>query len=586
MKKSTVKSIAAVSVLGAAAIALGAVSSWFTNWNAKTWFNHWGQGAPIAVDVDTTKTDSSSLKVSRSGISYDSEDAELVATVPRYGYVGFDMSRTFNSRTDTYDYEDFTSYKGFPAWNVKMFNSFGDSVHVSFPVVESLHIKVINKSGTLNGVSIAPYYTIGEYDCIPVYPALQSESTIGSYTQCYINQQDVYSLLDEAGYDGFCEIEVSIPADENYLASPVFAPSSCTNWRNTFVLSYCANPNLDMILEDTSVKIPLWSDMYGLDGQSTNQGTTAVPSYDRLGYGIDVSYFSNGSWLVIEDTSEFLTFDKTTGVYTIDFLSSFFSNSLKSYLVTIYSSHYLSSASTFNVDFVRLNYDRNNLPSGISASDHGDLVFSFYFNFSQLASPSNFVLDKTSLNWDLVHNAKGYALFLGSDIAPIWTTTDSTCNSLNLSELKTDFSTSQLFRLRALGNIGKQFLENSNVKLSAYNASNTITYMTMLNFVIDGETLNKFVPLGSSIGDSLSDVVVPGKTFSGWYYDSGYTNAVSETDIVNTDTTIYARLTDAPIQESSLSWWDSYKWYVLIPSISVAALGLISGIGFAVKKHK
>lgn len=50
MTKTTSKSIAVVSVLGAAAIALGAVSSWFTNWDVKTWCNHWGQGAPIAVE--------------------------------------------------------------------------------------------------------------------------------------------------------------------------------------------------------------------------------------------------------------------------------------------------------------------------------------------------------------------------------------------------------------------------------------------------------------------------------------------------------------------------------------------------------
>lgn len=42
MKKSTAIGIAAVSVAGAAVIALGAVSSWFTNWNAKTWFGRGG----------------------------------------------------------------------------------------------------------------------------------------------------------------------------------------------------------------------------------------------------------------------------------------------------------------------------------------------------------------------------------------------------------------------------------------------------------------------------------------------------------------------------------------------------------------
>ena len=45
MKKSTAKAIAAVSTLAAITIGVGAVTSWFTNWNAKTWFNHWGNGS-------------------------------------------------------------------------------------------------------------------------------------------------------------------------------------------------------------------------------------------------------------------------------------------------------------------------------------------------------------------------------------------------------------------------------------------------------------------------------------------------------------------------------------------------------------
>ena len=45
MKKSTLKVIAAVSVVGALAISLGAVSSWFTNWDTKTWFGRGGSSA-------------------------------------------------------------------------------------------------------------------------------------------------------------------------------------------------------------------------------------------------------------------------------------------------------------------------------------------------------------------------------------------------------------------------------------------------------------------------------------------------------------------------------------------------------------
>lgn len=48
MKKSTTVTIAAVSVIGALVLALGAVSSWFTNWNYKTWF---GRGDNATVNA-------------------------------------------------------------------------------------------------------------------------------------------------------------------------------------------------------------------------------------------------------------------------------------------------------------------------------------------------------------------------------------------------------------------------------------------------------------------------------------------------------------------------------------------------------
>ncbi len=47
MKKNTAIGIAAVAVAGAFTIGLGAVSSWFTNWNVKTWFGRGGGNATV-----------------------------------------------------------------------------------------------------------------------------------------------------------------------------------------------------------------------------------------------------------------------------------------------------------------------------------------------------------------------------------------------------------------------------------------------------------------------------------------------------------------------------------------------------------
>ncbi len=58
MKKSTISAIAAVSAAGVIALGLGAVTDWYRNWNAKSWFNYWGKGAPVQqpVDPDTPDT--------------------------------------------------------------------------------------------------------------------------------------------------------------------------------------------------------------------------------------------------------------------------------------------------------------------------------------------------------------------------------------------------------------------------------------------------------------------------------------------------------------------------------------------------
>lgn len=52
MKKSTLKAITGVSVLCVLVLALGAVSSWFTNWNTSTWFGRGGNNAIVSSTED------------------------------------------------------------------------------------------------------------------------------------------------------------------------------------------------------------------------------------------------------------------------------------------------------------------------------------------------------------------------------------------------------------------------------------------------------------------------------------------------------------------------------------------------------
>lgn len=54
MKKNTLKGIAAVCVAGAFAVGLGAMSSWFTNWDASTWFGRGGGNNAVTPDDPNT----------------------------------------------------------------------------------------------------------------------------------------------------------------------------------------------------------------------------------------------------------------------------------------------------------------------------------------------------------------------------------------------------------------------------------------------------------------------------------------------------------------------------------------------------
>ncbi len=62
MKKSTLSAIAAVSAAGVIALGLGAVTDWYKNWDAKTWFNYWGKGAPVQQPVDPDTPDEPKTK--------------------------------------------------------------------------------------------------------------------------------------------------------------------------------------------------------------------------------------------------------------------------------------------------------------------------------------------------------------------------------------------------------------------------------------------------------------------------------------------------------------------------------------------
>ena len=152
----------------------------------------------------------------------------------------------------------------------------------------------------------------------------------------------------------------------------------------------------------------------------------------------------------------------------------------------------------------------------------------FYFGIGKLPTPQNIRLDGTDIKWDVVSGANGYAVFMDDDTDNYVTVDTNSFSAVDLS------GGEHTVRIRALGNVGKTLAseENAIMRMTAYNASNNITQIIALNFVIDGDTVTKLVPQGKAIKAYLYDVDIDDREFGGWYYDSGYTSPVSETDIL------------------------------------------------------
>lgn len=86
MKKTTMGFVTGVSVLGAIVIGLGAVSSWFTNWNIKTWF---GRGGGTITQPNKDDMSKDKEKSSDGAIIADGESngiRVMTAKLPRAAY--------------------------------------------------------------------------------------------------------------------------------------------------------------------------------------------------------------------------------------------------------------------------------------------------------------------------------------------------------------------------------------------------------------------------------------------------------------------------------------------------------------------
>ncbi len=201
-----------------------------------------------------------------------------------------------------------------------------------------------------------------------------------------------------------------------------------------------------------------------------------------------------------------------------------------------------------------------------------NLPDAIYFDNSKLAPPTDISFADGMLFWSYEGEAPfGFGVFDGD--SALETTTEK---SLDLRQYSLT-SGEHTFRIRALGNVGAALASENVMLMTAYNASSNITPCVVLTYDIEGDTVTKFVPRGKALENYLYDVEVDGKVFGGWYYDSGYSLTVETGDTLDKDTTIYARLSDLPVEPEApvkTSWWDRNMWYVLGP--------IFAGLGLAV----
>ena len=203
------------------------------------------------------------------------------------------------------------------------------------------------------------------------------------------------------------------------------------------------------------------------------------------------------------------------------------------------------------------------------------------FAISKLDTPSNVKYEDGILSWNSVEGAEGYAVFNGNDL---YKTTQETSLNLVISELEVGTYT---MRVRALGNVGTALAANDISLMTAYNASSRITQLVTLTFVVNNsDNITKLVPYGSVLKDYLYEVIVPGKHFGGWFYDSGYSVAADPTAKLVEDTTIYVRLMDAEVTQPKLTWWDKYHWWVIGGAIALVVAGAVAGVVVGIKKDK
>lgn len=528
---------------------LGWATAGFQNWDSATWFNNWGKGKGKVTKVAESPIEQRTMVMTsaNAGLTYDSDEAEKTVSV---------------TVLDSPDYQLVT--------NKSTFFEMGMNFYTKGLWGNKLSVEVY-----CNLYDDFPYFSKEfTYSSANVGTPAVSEQHFLSFGEILNNSENA---LSACSYENVIYVKACNVGFSDYLDSVCF-------YKYVYVPD-TVQSNLLGTFDGTTFKIPLPYEYGSSSGSMGGSGTARY--YDFVvadgnkdtAYNYDVfcgsafgSSSNTGIIACVRDIDDYVAFENShsisllsatldeSNIYNIDLTQLSFSSMLTSeahiYVIPRYNVSY------YSCDVVLPKYD-------------------YAFAVSKLATPTNITFSNGVLSWDEVDGAMGYGVFYGNGGGRVVDTPE-----VDLSDIITE-SGYYTFRVRALGNVGSTLtLADNGISVSAYNASSNISPLVALTYNVNGDMLTKFVPIGAKLSTYLYEVNVPNKEFYGWYYDSGFSRKVENSDTLSDDTVIYARLTDIKITERPLSWWDMNKWKVLVPIFVVFGLGIIVAVVVGIRKRK
>ena len=516
--------LTALAVATFIAIAWG--SSGFKNMDPAMWFNYWGKGKPAVTRVVEPAAEQHAMALTSADtdntLINDSDDASITFAL---------------SKLPTPHYE----------WREDGLHIWTDGLHFAGATLTVKYSCSGYYGSGANGavLTVFTYTTSGTNKSEEFHVPF---SGIRNY-RYFTYHSDVRFVKDSTGIS-MCNDSFDNYLDSDVALCPVFYND---NFRGlSFNLSGTQLSFVNCGVFETDAPYP---SSYG--GNYYYQSGCRINITTSNGDLVEYSYENNPNGFVA----------LSDNVYTIDLLKLPFINDVVD-IVTVSVIPYL-------------NYVE---PMGSTNFNFGCSLSKFNFSISKLASPTGLNYSLGTLTWNEVIDSNGYGVFWTEGNTEKQAFVDTPSYTFDIEALGEGEHT---VRVRALGNMAQTAVETGQtMSITAYNASNVVTQVVALTYNIDGDVVIKFVPYGSKLSDYIYDVNISGREFGGWFYDSGFSRKVEETDVLNGDITIYARLSDLKVTERPLTWWEQYMWYVLGPIIGIAALGIIAGVVVGIRKKK